>query len=184
MKRRNPLYWAAAAVAAALVIGFVYFRIHHTRYTIPQNGMFPDLPAASSFWVREHPYQRIEDIHRGDVIVFRRQERYAHVDYIWRVIGLPGERIAIRQDAVIIDNHPLPRTPLRDEGDFRLFEETADSQSYRIALPPRLTTEGDFPETSVPPGHVFVLGDNRHHAVDSRTMGAVSFDSIVGRVGF
>jgi signal peptidase I len=179
---KSPIFWEITALVV-LVVGAVFFKHHHSRYTIPQNGMFPDLPAQSSFWVTKHPYRTIADVRRGDVIVFRLQKDGAPVDYIWRVIALPGERIAIREDAVTIDNHPLPRTPLPDEGDFHIFEETAGGSIYRIALPPRLTTAGDMAETTVPPGHVFVLGDNRHQAADSRVMGPVPFSAIVARVG-
>jgi signal peptidase I len=180
-KLRSRLVWSLAALV--LMVGAAFFRHHHELYTIPQDGMFPDLPAGTRFWVTRHPYRSIDDVHRGDVIVFQRGGEGARTDHVWRVIGLPGERIAIRQDAVLVNGQPLPRAPLRDEGGLHIFKETAGEQSYRIALPARLAPESELDEVTVPAGHVFVLGDNRHHAADSRTMGPVAFGSIVARAG-
>jgi len=167
-----------------IVIGYVSFRNRYAKFTIPQNGMYPGLPAKSTFWARRHPYARIEEVQRGDIIIFREQRAGGSYDFVWRVLGLPGERIAIREDAVIVNGKPLPRTPGPDEGDVRFFEEDAGAFSYVIALPRRMTNDGDFAETTVPPGHLFVLGDNRHQANDSRSIGPVRFETIVARVGW
>jgi signal peptidase I len=184
VKRRSALAVLEVVFVAVLVGGFLLFRHHHMRYTIGQDGMAPDLPAGSKFWIRKHPYQRVEDVRRGDVILFRLQRDEGPTDYVWRVLALPGERIAMKEDAVIIDGRPLPRQPDRDEGDARIFHETAGFNTYRIAVNASLAAAGNFPEVTVAPGHLFVLGDNRRNAADSRVMGAVSFGSIVGRVGF
>jgi signal peptidase I len=182
-KRRLRNRVLLAIASGLLVVGFLFFRHHHERYRIPQNGMYPDMPAGTGFWVTKHPYRTIGDVRRGDIIVFRRDRGGVAYDYVWRVIALPGERIGIHQDAVIINGQSLPRTPLRDEDGNRIFEETAGGRTYRIAVPPQLTSASDFPEVTVPAGHVFVLGDNRHHASDSRSIGAVAFDSILARAG-
>jgi signal peptidase I len=177
----------AVAVLVAgllLVAGVALFRARYARYNIPQNGMYPGLPAGSTFWARKKPYAAIEDVKRGDIIVYRELGPDGPYDFVWRVLGLPGERLAIREDAVIINGRPLPRRPGSDDGELRLFEENAGSYSYVIALPRQLNKEGDFPDTVVPAGNLFVLGDNRHQARDSRFTGPVKFESIVARVGW
>lgn len=167
-----------------VVIGYVTFRNRYAKYTIPQNGMYPGLPAQTSFWARKKPYTRIEEVQRGDIIVFREQRPDGAHDLVWRVLGLPGERIAIREDAVLVNGKPLQRRPGPDQGDLRFFEETAGPYTWVIALPRRMSNEGDFAETTVPPGHLFVLGDHRHQAHDSRATGPVRFESIVARLGW
>jgi len=180
---RNPVFWAIPG-GLLMVVALVFFRHHHMRYTIPQDGMYPGMPSGTTFWVTRRPYRSVADVRRGDVIVFSRPRGGVDYDYVWRVIGLPGERIAIHQDAVSVNGQPLPRTPLRDEGGMRMFQEMAGEESYRIALPTWLAPQSEFPGGMVPAGHVFVLGDNRHQAADSRTMGPIAFDSILARAGF
>jgi signal peptidase I len=175
---------ASLVLGVLIVVGYVTFQNRYARFTIPQNGMFPGLPAGSRFWARKKPYARIEEVKRGDIIIFRQRRPDGVYDFVWRVLGLPGERIAIREDAVIIDGKPLARTPGPDEGDVRFFEESSGPFTYLIALPRRMTDAGAFPETMVPPGHLFVLGDNRHQANDSRSMGPIPFETIVARLGW
>jgi signal peptidase I len=71
----------------------------------------------------------------------------ADEDFIKRVIGLPGETIEIRDNVVYIDGEPLAEPYLTD----------AARQS-----------NGDFPETRIPQGHLFMMGDNRGNSADSR----------------
>jgi len=118
------------------------------------------------------------------VIVFRRSRGGADYDYVWRVIGLPGERIAIDDDEVTVNGQPLPRTRLKSPLGSTLFDETAGAHTYRLVLPARPGPASEFAEVTVPPGHVFVLGDNRHDAYDSRALGPVPFESILARAGF
>lgn len=182
MKRAGVV---AALVAGLLgVAGVVLFRARFARYTIPQNGMFPGLPAGSSFWARKSPYRSIEEVKRGDIIVYRALRPDGAHDFVWRVLGLPGERLAIREDTVIINGRPLPRKPGPDEGELRLFEESSGEYTYVIALPRRFSRDGDLADTVVPAGHLFVLGDNRHQAHDSRATGPVKFEAIEARVGW
>jgi signal peptidase I len=180
---RNPAFWAIPG-GLLLVVLLGSFRYHYTRYTIPQNGMYPDMPAGTTFWATRHPYRTIDEVRRGDVIVFRRPRGGVDYDYVWRVIGLPSERIAIHDDAVTVNGQPLSRTRLKSPFGSRLFTETAGAQTYWIVLPARPGPASDFAEVTVPPGHVFVLGDNRHDAYDSRSMGPVPFESILARAGF
>jgi signal peptidase I len=81
-----------------------------------------------------------------------------------------------------VNSKSLPRAEIRSEGDIVIYKELNDQAAYEVAygkktpstLPPPITVK-------VPPGHFFVLGDNRHHAADSRHFGLVPFEAIVGR---
>ncbi|MBI4503942.1 MAG: signal peptidase I [Chloroflexi bacterium] len=93
---------------------------------------------------------------RGDVVVFR-FPRDESRDFIKRVIGLPGETVEARGGTIYVNGAPL-REPYVKE-------------------PPAYP----LPPTRVPPGHYFVLGDNRNNSSDSHSWGVVPEDNIVGR---
>ena len=92
---------------------------------------------------------------RGDVIIFHAPGTSGE-DYIKRIIGLPGEKIEVKDNAVYINNQKL-------------------KESY---IPPANTTSGGsfLPENTpieVPEGNYFVMGDNRNHSADSRSFGFI-----------
>jgi len=94
---------------------------------------------------------------RGDIVVFHLPQR-GDRDFVKRVIGLPGETIEIRLGRVYINQQPIDEPYIK-----------------RNAL-------GDFPKTVIPPGQVFVMGDNRGNSHDSRAFGSVPVTLIRGKV--
>src|SRR5690606_9146534 len=96
---------------------------------------------------------------RGDVVVFP-YPNDPDEDYIKRVISLPGERIAIYAGLVYINGQAL--------------QEPYVSEAVRL----------DMSERVVPPGHVFVIGDNRNASSDSREWGALPVEDIIGKAVF
>jgi signal peptidase I len=98
---------------------------------------------------------------RGDIVVFD-PPTPSSKPYIKRVIGLPGERVTIRDGSVFIDGQQLNETYLRGE---------------ETDCPGRDECE----EVVVPEGHVFVLGDNRDNSQDSRGFGPVPVENIIGK---
>src|SRR5262245_8480839 len=129
---------------------------------------------------------------RGDVVVYR-LPRNDSVDYVSRVIGLPGERIQMINGLLHINGRPVMRERIED------FVDTEDGRNtqikrWRETLPdgvahPTLDQmdNGFYDNTNVyevPPGHYFMMSDNRDNAVDSRALtqvGYVPFENIVGR---
>jgi signal peptidase I len=98
---------------------------------------------------------KIRDPKPGEVIVFHAPE---HKDYIKRVIALPGEKLEARNNKVYINGKEIKEPYLADN----------------------VRTQ-DFSEVIVPPGHIFVMGDNRMDSTDSRVLGPISIDKLVGR---
>ncbi|WP_426615113.1 signal peptidase I [Bradyrhizobium sp. McL0616] len=131
----------------------------------------------------------------GDVVVFR-NPKDTSVDYVKRVVGLPGDRIQMREGQLILNDKPVIRLPRTTTygGAACGLEPGAKIKRWREVLPNRVSYEtydcidnGYYDNTNVytvPPGHLFVLGDNRDNSTDSRAISAMGFvpmDNLVGR---
>lgn len=141
---------------------------------------------------------------RGDIVTFKSPEN--GIRLVKRVIGLPGDRIAMHGNQLIINGEPAGYTiierdvPMRmEDGRMVLItvqeEQLSGSDSspsegivrddtiYRHALTitPQIDSVNSFPEKVVPDGQYFVMGDNRDMSRDSRMIGFVPLDSIYGK---
>jgi signal peptidase I len=130
---------------------------------------------------------------RGDVAVFK-LPRDPSVDYIKRVIGLPGDKIQMIDGVLQINGKPVPKEKIDDyvTGDefgtethvARYKETLPNGVSYTVLdLDPHSFSD-DTPVYEVPAGHYFMMGDNRDNSTDSRVLGAVGyvpFENFVGR---
>lgn len=132
---------------------------------------------------------------RGDVVVFK-LPRDTSVDYIKRIIGLPGDHIQVKEGQLYINGAEVPRQPI---GTYTATDEGApvEGKLYLETLPGgvkheirKLTDDGfanNTQEYTVPPDHVFAMGDNRDNSQDSRYLDAVGFipmENLVGRAEF
>ncbi len=132
---------------------------------------------------------------RGDIVVFRLPADDT-TDYIKRVIGLPGDRIQVKNGLLFINDVPVQRAQMPDF----VGEEPCPStfvsrvKRWKETLPNGVSYEtldctdrGGFPDTTdvytVPPNNYFMMGDNRDNSTDSRfpSVGFVPFDNLVGR---
>ena len=153
----------------------------------------------------QHQDDRRPPLERGDVVVFR-YPKDESVDYIKRVIGLPGDTVAYQDKQLTINGKPVPETPLPDYFDderigyAKQFEEDLDGRKNAILnnppVPPFIVGADDYPYRDnctynahgvickVPPGNYFMMGDNRDNSADSRYWGFVPDKNIVGRAFF
>ena len=181
-RKRQWVKWTLAGVLLLLILAKLFFV---DLYVIPQSGMYPTIPQGRRFLVRLHPYSSPNQVRRGDVIVYRVMSDGHPYNYIWRVIGLPGDDVDAADDDVTVNRTRLARTLVRTDGPMQIYRETNGDASYEIAIstgpakgpPPPL----DKATVHVPPGHFFVLGDNRHDAADSRYSGLVRYEAIIAR---
>jgi signal peptidase I len=130
---------------------------------------------------------------RGDVAVFR-LPRDTTTDYVKRIVGLPGDRIQMKDGALIINGVPVQRERVDD---FISEDGGERIRRWRITLPGGvsylaidLQDHGALDNTDVyivPSGHYFMLGDNLDNSTDSRVLravGYVPFENLVGRAEF
>jgi len=145
------------------------------------------------------------DPQRGDVMVFRYPEDPS-LDYIKRVVGVPGDRIEYRDKRLTINGKPVP---VRQVDDYlskermqfsRRYVENLNGVEHDILLeddaPAYTSPARAFPHAAncnyntsgltctVPPGHYFMMGDNRDNSSDSRVWGFVPDENIVGKAFF
>jgi signal peptidase I len=130
---------------------------------------------------------------RGDIVVFRLPKDDS-VDYIKRVIGLPGERIQMINGTLQINGQPVEHERIEDFVETGADGSTTRTRRWRETLPngvsyTTLSLPGNGPYANtqvyeVPPGHYFMMGDNRDNSADSRVLsqvGYVPFENLIGR---
>jgi signal peptidase I len=156
--KREVWEWIKAlliAVAIVVIIrGFLF-----GPYTVKGPSMEPNFLDSERLIVNKIVYQ-FGGPKRGDVIVFHANPQE---DYIKRVIGLPGDTVRVESGKVFVNGQQIDEPYLQNATD--------------------KGTGGDFPETKVPAGRLFVLGDHRAVSKDSRdpSVGFVDMNSVVGR---
>ncbi len=190
---------------AVLVLrGFLY-----EPFRIPSGSMMPTLLVGDFILVNKYDYGlRLPVTHtkitpgdkpkRGDVAVFRFPDDES-LDYIKRVIGLPGDHISYYNRRLSINGKELNADfentyqGLGESSDLlinqgcdnikagcKVFNETLGEVDYTIMTNPSVRYSADG-ELFVPPGHYFVMGDNRDHSNDSRFWGFVPEENLVGK---
>lgn len=170
-------------------------------FRIPSGSMLPTLYIGDFILVNKFIYgirlpiidDKIIDISepkRGDVMVFRFPHNVS-IDYIKRVVGLPGDQIEYKNKTLYINGKEMPQTKdgnavLKDIGNLRPtisdYTEILGKEKHDILRDSeRPNTDMKF---SVPPGHYFVMGDNRDYSNDSRYWGFVPERDIIGKAFF
>ena len=147
-------------IVAALTIALTVRATMVQAFFIPSESMVPTLKIGDRLLVDKIGY-RMHDVHRGDIVVFRRPPNESNKsinDLIKRVVGLPGDTVEAIDGKVYINSQPLP-------------------EKY---LPPGTVTV-NMPRQVIPVDNYWVMGDNRGNSADSRVFGPIDRKLIVGR---
>jgi signal peptidase I len=196
----------ARVIVHALIIALVIRTLLFQPFNIPSGSMQNTLLIGDYLFVSKFSYGYTHfslpfspplysgriwsaEPQRGDVVVFRFPKDDS-VDYIKRVIGLPGDRIQVRNEQVYINDMEVKRERIED-GETDYFGRTIAVKRWRETLPngvSYVTLESPTPNLDntkvfeVPPGHYFMMGDNRDNSSDSHAdVGFVPFENLIGR---
>ncbi len=149
-------------IVMALAIFVVVYLFLFQPHQVKGNSMYPNFHDGEYILTDKVSY-RFGQPQRGDVVVFQAPKN-KEVDYIKRIIALPGETVKIVNNSIYIDNRKLPEVYIPDD---------------YITNGGSFLTDGQ--EAIVPQDEYFAMGDNRSHSSDSREWGFVKKEEIVGR---
>ena len=174
---------ATIALLLVIIAGALAFRTNFQRFTIPQNGMFPTLPAGNTYWVTKNRHESAGNVSIGDIVLFKAQHGEGRYTFVWRVMAIPGDRVVIDSDQIQINGTSIRRKLTRSENEMEIFMEERGEISYEVAYDSSASEDNRVGcDLTVPDGHIFVLGDNRYNALDSRYLGTIPLADVFGRL--
>ena len=183
--------WAENRSILLFVLLMVVFRSSWADWNdVPTGSMEPSILVGDRILVDKAAYdlrvplfgQRLltfADPVRGDVVVF--ESAAADKRLVKRVIGIPGDVVAMRGNALVLNGQPLAYDLVSRAGDGAVFEESLPGAPHAVRLSTTPSPRASFDPVTVPAGHYLVLGDNRDNSADSRVFGFVPREEIIGR---
>lgn len=169
-----------ALLIAVIFVNFARIFVFQA-FKIPSGSMEDNLKVGDHIIVNKFIYGPgptaggllpLRDIKRGDIIVFRAPPQ-PDIDFVKRVIGLPGDTVEIRDKIVSVNGKALDE-PYVVHDDPQVFP-------LQLTLPEPYRSRDQYGPFKVPPGQYFAMGDNRDHSSDSRYWGTVPRTMIKGR---
>lgn len=165
-KKNELLEWIKAltiAVLLAAIIRYFFF----APIVVDGFSMMPTLHTQDRMIVNKFSY-KIGEPKRFDIVVFHAT---SDRDYIKRVIGLPGDTVEYKNDTLIINGKEYAEPYLEDY----------QNQLIDGPLTEPFNLESIIGQPTVPEGHIFVMGDNRRQSKDSRHIGTVPIEEVMGK---
>lgn len=176
-KKKSVVREYAEAIAIAILLALFIRTFVVQAFKIPSGSMLPTLLIGDHLLVNKFIYGirvpfsgkvlvPLKDPKSGDIIVFKFPKDRS-IDYIKRVVGVPGDKIEVK-------NKKVYRNDKLAEDPFAHFTSTT-------ILPGSVSPKDNFGPITVPEGKYFVMGDNRDNSSDSRFWGFVETDDVLGK---
>jgi len=210
--KKNSFFGNLKSILVAIFIALIIRSFIFEPFNIPSGSMKPNLLVGDFIFVSKYSYGFSKHSlpfslplipgkifpkspERGEVVVFKTPENN-RTDYIKRVIGLPGDKIEIKNGIIFINGSEILRKKLNDfiDSDYntsnkrvRMYKEFFFNKEMNIL---DITDNGIADNTqlfNVPEKHFFVMGDNRDNSQDSRfisTVGFIPYENLVGKAQF
>ena len=157
--------WIWSFIVAFIIVGGVYFFLGRP-FTVSGASMYPTLHNGDRMVL-----SKVGDIHRFDVVILKAPDE--NVEYIKRVIGIPGDTVEMKSGVLYINGKKVEQPFINTEA---LAKQTVFMDDF--------TLESLTGESKVPEGKYFVLGDNRGVSKDSRMIGFIDRSAIEGKAVF
>jgi len=193
--KAEPRNWIAEWTVTILILLFAT-TVLLQAFVVPSGSMentlligdhlFVDKLAYSPYGAAGKHFLPYEDVHRGDVIVFRYPADITK-DYVKRVIGVPGDHLRLKDGVLQLNGHAVsePYVIQSRPGTYDEYRDNFPQGESHVMLYPgarqMLEHNQVNGEIVVPPGHYFAMGDNRENSEDSRYWGFVPRDNIMGK---
>jgi signal peptidase I len=191
--------WGKAAFIAVVVLLPLRSSIADW-YEVPTGSMKPTIIEGDRVFVNKLAYDlkvpfttwhlaKWGDPARGDVVVLKSPAD--GVRLVKRVIGIPGDVIAMQNDQLTVNGQLVDYVPIKAErflnvipesGGLRFYQESLPGKDHAVMITPGVSAMRTFGSVRVPDGSYFVMGDNRDNSADSRYIGFVSRERITGHV--
>jgi signal peptidase I len=210
-KRRSSLMGDAWTLLLAICVALVIRTFVVQSFYVPSDSMLPTMLVGDHVFVNKLVYglkvpfsdRRLpgfREPERGEVVVFRlarAQGQLYPVDqrrdlpkenFVKRIVGLPGDRVEVRDGRLILNGEPVPSVPTGETfqdsagNAFEVFVETIGDCRHLVLDHPRLAGT-DMAEITVRPGRYLFLGDNRDNSHDGRRFGTVRLEEMEGPAG-
>lgn len=171
-------------LSVVLAIGIRQF-VAEARY-IPSGSMLPTLQINDRLIIDKLGY-KFGDPKRGDIVVFNPTEALSKTykdAFIKRIVGLPGEKLEVKNGKVYVDGEPLAEKYVASQKN-PAVPVSANSQHQQTEVedcPPNMRFLNK--PVTVPPESYLVMGDNRQHSYDGRCWGFVPYENIIGKAIF
>lgn len=213
-KKKSSGWWETIRTVIYAVLAAVILRtVALEPFNIPSGSMIPTLMVGDYLFVSKYSYGYSKyslpwsmplfsgrilggEPDRGDVAVFK-LPRDNETDYIKRIVGLPGDRIQVKDGVLYINEQVVERQRIEDFTYIDKYGHSRTIDQYREILPSGVsyntldaTSRGSLDNTqvyTVPAEHYFAMGDNRDNSLDSRVLSGVGFipyENLVGRAEF
>lgn len=163
MKKKNEAWEWIKALAIAIILAFLIRSFLFAPFVVDGTSMMPNLHDHERLIVTKLIYY-LEQPQHSEIIVFHATKDR---DYIKRVIAVGGEKVQVKNDTLYINDKPT------DEPYLKEYREQAHQEGVPLT--------DNFGPLVVPKNELFVMGDNRRNSRDSRAIGTISLDRVVGR---